>query len=338
MSISNLVTDWQFALLAYGLTGLALATLHSEGRRALLRGDKTLPQFVRGQKLHVGFKYDTENLNWWMWFEAYTRVAFHLVKIIVGWPVVLLWYLQDLRRRSQFLEELSVRSRQQEFEAYASELPPQECRESIDALWRHRIPENRQDDLPRFIHFRHTVEAFDEAIGRRNVLGTLAFDGSAYRGDFTIVRWSHTHGLPSKIHETIFPVQVAESHVRKLMDALRPVRLLREVPPSRYRKVRFWRMRFHLVRRLAVSAPYGCSPCLFEVESDEFDQAKASWDCVSYRGWAIDAQNARRNNKAWLTEDGVEEAYEALVDAMEIRPHLSRMPFGLRAAFTKSLG
>ena len=338
MSISDLVTDWQFGLLSYGLTGLALATLTSEGRRALLGGEKTLLQLFSGKKFYVGFKYDTENLTWWMWLEAYSGAAFHLVKIIVGWPAVLFWYLQDLRRRSQFLEELSVRSRQQDFETYASDLPPQECRESIDALWRDKTPKGCQDDLPRFIHFRHTVEAFDEAIGRRNVLGTLAFDGSAYRGDFTIVRWSHTRGLPEKIQETNIPVQVAESHVRKLMDALRPVRLLREVPPSRYRKVRFWRMRFHRVRRLAVSAPYGCSPCLFEVESDEFDRSKASWDCVSYGGWAIDAQNARRSNNAWLTENGVEEAYEALVDAMEIRPHLSRMPFGLRAVFTKSLG
>ncbi len=104
MATSDLVTDWQFGLLAYGLTGLALATLTSEGRRAILGGERTLSRFVRGHKLDVTFKYDTENLNWWMWLEAYSGAAFHLVKIIVGWPAVLFWYLQDLRRRSQFLK------------------------------------------------------------------------------------------------------------------------------------------------------------------------------------------------------------------------------------------
>jgi hypothetical protein len=338
MSITDFITDWRFAILAYCLIGIALVTLHPGIRRTAKGNYKSLRAFVASQKRAVASQRDDDDyvavadMAWYLHLKAYARVAADVVRTIVTWPAVVRLEWQWQRDSRQRQHEWGAQSRQDDFTAYASELSPQDSRESFDALWRAKIPEGCQSDLPRFIHFRHTVDAFDEVIGKRSMLGTLTYDGNEYGGDFTIYSWSETATSP----ETIIPVRLAGSDVRRLMDALRAVRLRREIPPSHTRKYSYWK-RFHLIRRLAVSAPTGCVPCLFEMESDEVSLADARWDCVSYGGWAIDSVHARRSNHAWLAEGGIEHAYEALIDAMEIRKHLTRLPVGLKAMLAKSL-
>lgn len=162
-------------------------------------------------------------------------------------------------------------------------------------------------------------------------MGTLIRDGEGYSGNFTHYGRSRRAKLP----EMIIPVSLPAAAVRSSLDALRPVRLLREVPPQY--APNYQAPRFTLVRRLAVSAPIGCAPGLFELAAESGTRAGARWDCVRYGGWAIDSVYARQSNPAWLTAGGVDAAWENLIDGMDLRRHLPRLPEGVAGWFMRKL-
>lgn len=213
---------------------------------------------------------------------------------------------------------------------YASKSPLEERRESFDALWRAIIPKERQEDLPRFIHFRYAVKVSDASVYWLGMHGTLAQERDTYWGNFT----THHDPRDRDSPKTTTSVRIPLSDVHKLMAALRAVRFLQDVPPHRAHP----KHRVAVTRRLAVSAPIGCPACLFEMASDCTVQADAVWDCVNYQGWAIDSVRARRNNNVLLAEVGIEDAYEGFIDAMDIRRHLATISVGLLPTVGKSLG
>jgi hypothetical protein len=330
MSIFDLITDWRFALSIYCLTGLALVVFHPGIRKTTLGGSNSFRWFIVSEEIKYAARRDPDASARNVGFRIYALVVILVVAAIVAWPLVVFSRWQEQGAWRATLGEIDARVRDQDFSACASELFPVQGCGSFDVLWRTIIPEESQEDLPRFIHFRYTVKACDESIGRRGMLGTLAQEGDTYWGNFTHYQDSHDGDSP----KTTIPVRMHLPGVRKLMAALRTVQLRLDVPACSDSP----RRRFNLIRRLAVSAPIGCPPCLFEMASDETFQADAHWDCVNYLGWAIDSVHARRNNNVWYAEDGVDEAFEDLIDAMDIRQHLTSVSAGLQPTVAKTLG
>ena len=188
----------------------------------------------------------------------------------------------------------------------------------LSGLWRSCIPESHHSELPRFIHFRHTVDSLNPYVGKRGLLLTLEKGGDHYEG--TLVQYE----LPRGELDCDIQLRLDQADIGRWLTSLASLKLARPSTPTE--KARDVFLPFYFFRRLAISAPPGCKASLIEMASEDWTPDTTDWDCVHYEGWAVDSAHARRTRPVWRIAQEMDSVYEKFVDLLNIRRRIEYVP------------
>jgi hypothetical protein len=188
----------------------------------------------------------------------------------------------------------------------------------LSGLWRSCIPESHQSELPRFIHFRHSVDSLNPHVGKRGLLLTLEKGEDLYEGTLT------QYELPREGNDSDIQIRLDQEDVRSWITGFAGLRLASPSAPTDRSLEAF--LPFYVFRRIAISAPSGCKASLVEMASEDWTPDTTAWDCVRYEGWAIDSAYARRTQPVWTIDQEMDSVYEKFVDLLNIRRRVEYVP------------
>jgi hypothetical protein len=193
------------------------------------------------------------------------------------------------------------------------EVPP-----DVSSLWRLGVPISHHSELPRFIHFRHSVDSLNPDVGKRGLLLTLEKGCDHYEG--TLIQYE----LPRGEHDCDIQLRLDQADIRCWFAGLAGLKLARPSAPTGKSLEAF--LPFYIFRRIAISAPSGSKASLIEMASEDWTPDTTDWDCVRYEGWAIDSAYARRTQPVWTIEQEMDSLYEGFVDLLNIRRRVEYVP------------
>ena len=96
----------------------------------------------------------------------------------------------------------------------------------LSGLWRSCIPESHHSELPRFIHFRHTVDSLNPYVGKRGLLLTLEKGGDHYEG--TLVQYE----LPRGELDCDIQLRLDQADIGRWLTSLASLKLARPSTPT----------------------------------------------------------------------------------------------------------